>query len=62
MTAQYMASAYYVKADLEKAKECYQQALAGCEQFYGPDHANSQKCREAIAKLEEMQKQQSPND
>ena len=62
MTLSYMASVYHAKNDLEKMLECYRQALAGCEQFYGPDHPNTQQCREAIATLEEMQKQQQPDD
>ena len=62
MTLSYMASVYHAKNDLEKMLECYRQALAGCEQFYGPEHPNTQKYREAIATLEEMQKQQQPDD
>ena len=62
MTLSYMASVYHAKNDLEKMLECYRQALAGCEQFYGPEHPNTQQCREAIATLEEMQKQQQPDD
>lgn len=62
MTLSYMASVYHAKNDLEKMLECYRQALAGCEQFYGPDHPNTQQCREAITTIEEMQKQQQPDD
>ena len=62
MALGYMASIYYAKNDLGKVLECYRQALAGCEQFYGPEHSNTQKYREAISKLEEMQKQQESND
>lgn len=62
MTLSYMASVYHAKNDLEKMLECYRQALAGCEQFYGPEHPNTQKYREAITTIEEMQKQQQSND
>ena len=62
MALGYMATIYYEKNDLDKVLECYRQALAGCEQFYGPDHPNTQQCRKAIATVEEMQKQQQPDD
>lgn len=62
MTLSYMASVYHAKNDLEKMLECYRQALAGCEQFFGPEHPNTQKYREAITTIEEMQKQQQPDD
>ncbi len=62
MSLGYMARIYYAKNDLDKVLECYRQALAGCEQFYGPEHPNTQKYREAITTIEEMQKQQQPDD
>lgn len=62
MVLGYMASVYYAQNDLEKMLDYYRQALAACEQYYGLDHPNTQELRDAITKIEEMQKQQSSDD